>query len=409
MLNKNNERELAYLVTVDDIQPIGGRDKVESAVVGGWTCMVPKEQFKPGDVGIYFEIDSLVPQREPFLFLAKRHWAVKTQRFKTPDGHYFSQGLLMHPSDFEWVKCPLTGNFIDKAGKTHNVNDESRFVTQDLGITYYVPEDNTRKARSADKYVKMQARHRKLFKNPFIKWVMKFKLGRKVMFFFFGKKKDKTNAWPSFVKKTDEERIQNCAYILQNTTDKFIATEKLDGSSTTFAIKRGKKANDFWVCSRNVAFIKDKKEDCFYQTNPYLEMAEKYHAEQVLNRLLDEFPDEEWIYIQGETYGDGVQKRNYSMTNGEKDFKAFNLVFSTTGREGSIMASQLLEHYGIPWVPILDTDFTLPATVEEMLEYAGSVKSVIDDGMREGVVIRSSSGTISFKAVDNEFLMKYHG
>ena len=40
MLNKNGERELCYVVKVDDIQPIQGRDKVECAVIGGWTCMV---------------------------------------------------------------------------------------------------------------------------------------------------------------------------------------------------------------------------------------------------------------------------------------------------------------------------------------------------------------------------------
>ena len=45
MLNKNGERELCYVVKVDDIQPIQGRDKVECAVIGGWTCMVRKGQF----------------------------------------------------------------------------------------------------------------------------------------------------------------------------------------------------------------------------------------------------------------------------------------------------------------------------------------------------------------------------
>ena len=60
MLNKNGERELCYVVKVDDIQPIQGRDKVECAVIGGWTCMVRKGQFNKGDLGIYFEIDSKV-------------------------------------------------------------------------------------------------------------------------------------------------------------------------------------------------------------------------------------------------------------------------------------------------------------------------------------------------------------
>ena len=55
MLNGKGQRELCYLVTIDEIKPIEGKDRVECAVVGGWTIMVRKNQFKPGDIGIYFE------------------------------------------------------------------------------------------------------------------------------------------------------------------------------------------------------------------------------------------------------------------------------------------------------------------------------------------------------------------
>ena len=97
MLNpKTNERELAYAVYVDEIKPIPGRDRVECARVGGWTCMVPKGVFKVGDPGIYFEIDSKVPtDKEPFGFCEKYKGHIKTQKFKTPEGQFWSQGLLM--------------------------------------------------------------------------------------------------------------------------------------------------------------------------------------------------------------------------------------------------------------------------------------------------------------------------
>ena len=52
MLNKDGVRELVYVVKIDNIKPIPGRDRVESAVVGGWTVMVRKSQFKPGDLSI---------------------------------------------------------------------------------------------------------------------------------------------------------------------------------------------------------------------------------------------------------------------------------------------------------------------------------------------------------------------
>ena len=79
MLNKKKERELAYVVKIDNILPIEGAERVEQAVVGGWHIMVRKNQFKIGDYAIYFEIDSKVPQREPYMFLADKHFKIKTQ------------------------------------------------------------------------------------------------------------------------------------------------------------------------------------------------------------------------------------------------------------------------------------------------------------------------------------------
>ena len=73
MLNKDNERELAYIVLIDGIEPIPGYDRVEHAIVGGWRCIVQKGQFNVGDPAIYFEIDSRVPKdKECFAFLEKR-------------------------------------------------------------------------------------------------------------------------------------------------------------------------------------------------------------------------------------------------------------------------------------------------------------------------------------------------
>ena len=72
MLNKNNIRELAYVVIVDDILPIAGADRVEQAVVGGWHIMTKKGQFKPGDPAIYFEIDSKVPETELMVIFIKQ-------------------------------------------------------------------------------------------------------------------------------------------------------------------------------------------------------------------------------------------------------------------------------------------------------------------------------------------------
>ena len=81
MLNEKKERELAYVVKVDEIRPIEGADRVEVAIVNGWHIMVRKDQFKPGDLAVYFEIDSKVPAEEPFMFLEPKHFKIKTQKW----------------------------------------------------------------------------------------------------------------------------------------------------------------------------------------------------------------------------------------------------------------------------------------------------------------------------------------
>lgn len=402
MLNENGIRELAYIVQIDDIQPIEGRDRVECAVVGGWTIMVKKGQFEPGDLGIYFEIDSKVPEKEPFMFLEAKHFKIKTQKYKTPSGHFYSQGLLMSADDFGWTA------YVDGDGSQYIHNNEKNisypvgtFLTEELQVKYSVKEDNRRKS-NIDKYSSMAQRHRELFRRQPFRWLMKYTWGKKLLFIFFGKKKD---SWPAWVKKTDEERVENMTWIL-NDKRPFIVTEKIDGTSTTFTMKRGKhfwNKPEFYVCSRNVVFDKPDKQ-CFYETNVYLEMAEKYHMKEVLTKILAENPQWDWVTIQGETFGHKIQKRDYGMN--DVDFRAFNFV-TPNGRMNSLFSSRYLHDFGVPFVPIIEY-MQLPDTVAELREMVNNTPSAIDGGMIEGFVIRDFDGDISFKCVDPEFLMRYH-
>ena len=106
MLNpQTKERELAYVVKIDAIEPIQGSDNCEAAVVGGWKVMTRKGTFKAGDIAVYFEIDSKVPETETFEFLAKKHYKIKTQKYTFGGkGNFISQGLLMAAEDFGWKR-----------------------------------------------------------------------------------------------------------------------------------------------------------------------------------------------------------------------------------------------------------------------------------------------------------------
>lgn len=402
MLNSQGVRELAYVVKIDNILPIEGADRVELACVGGWRIMVKKNQFKVGDYAIYFEIDSKVPEEEPFMFLAPKHFKVKTQKYFK--GTVLSQGLLMSFDDFKDEKGNTPSWVMSLEARVAAKKEiEHEGLTEVIGVTYAVEEDNKRKAKSDDKYKKMAQRRPNIFKKPWARWMMKREWGRKVMFFFFGKKKDKKGGWPNWVSKTDEERVQNMPWILEDKSE-WIATEKVDGTSTTATYKKtARRKHEYYICSRNVVFDKPDK-NCYYETNVYTEMSEKYHFEEVLADIVEKY-NLEWATLQGETYGAGIQKREYGLKG--HDFCGFNLIFSDRGRLNSIEAKKIMEKYNIPWVPIIDEHFILPDTVEELLKIATD-KSVIDGGMREGLVFRSADGTKSFKAVSNEFLMKYH-
>lgn len=408
MLNKDNERELAYVVKINEIKPIEGADRVEIAVVNGWRIMVRKSQFQPGDLAIYFEIDSKVPEKEPFMFLESKHFKVKTQKYFK--GTVISQGLLMAAEDFGWELCknipsPASGEVLTYIWTDTGSLNEGDFLTERLGVTYEVAEDNARKAKSVDKYKKMAQRNSKLFSHQPFRWLMCRNWGKKLLFVFFGKQKDKKTGWPEWVAKTDEERVENMPWIFDNKSP-FVATEKIDGTSTTFTMKRGKFGkNDFYVCSRNVVFDKPDK-NCFYDTNVYTEMAEKYDVENVLTSILSDNPDLDWATLQGETYGAGIQKRDYGLT--EHRFMGFNFITSKEGRWDSVRAAKFIAKYGIPWVPILDENYVLPDTIEELRAFSHSEGSRVDGIIKEGIVFRSQDGSMSFKCVDPEFLMKYH-
>lgn len=385
----NNKRALAYTAICGPITPIEGADNIELMTVNGWHVITKKGEFKEGDYCVYFEIDSKLPEADWSEFLASKHYKVKTMKlnkFKV-----ISQGLALPLSTFDNI-----------------AEEEGIDLTEILGVTYAVEEDNKRKAEIT-KYDKMKQRHLELFKkNKLVKWLFQRTWGKKLLFIFLGKKKD-TRGWPDWVVKTDEERCQNLPYLFPGDETEWIVTEKIDGTSTTFTLKRSGRKKGFYVCSRNVVFDKPEKE-CYYETNVYLEMAEKYNIEAVLQEFLHDHKDLEFVTLQGETYGAGVQKRDYSLK--DRDFMAFNLILGYKNGEverlNPLMMTKVLDNYDIPCVPIVSARYTLPSTCDELLDYAASDISQLDGGMREGIVLRTADGKQSFKAVSNEFLLKYH-
>ena len=389
----NDKRALAYTVIVDEIRPIPGYDRVEHARVGGWWIIVAKaDNIKPGDMCVYFEVDSKVPETdERFAFLEKRNYKVKTLKMCK----VFSQGLLMPIALFPEIDTPFL--YTD--------------VTDLLGIKYAVDEDNERKAAKINKdkkYQSMAARNAKLFKKPFFRWLMQREWGRKLLFVIFGKKKDNPRGWPThfpYIHKTDEERCENLPWVLGYERP-LIVTEKLDGTSTTFILERkGRNKYEFYVLSRNVRQA-DEKQECYHDHNIYWDMAFKYDVENRLREFLNTYPKCDYVCIQGESVG-SVQGNPLKLK--EDDFYVFNFIDSVNGRWPSVDGKKMVEFLGMKWVPILDTQFMMPTDMEEFKQMATAPSAVNPNVMREGIVLRDPTNDFSFKNVSREYLMKHNG
>ena len=396
MLNKNNERELAYVVRINKVEPIEGYDRVEYAHINGWGCVVPKGAFKEGDLGVYFEIDSKCPAVEPFLFLEKRKYHVKTQKMCKR----ISQGLLMSFADFGWEN--------DKY-------EEGTFLTKELGITYYEPEDNVRKSNTGvDKYKKMAQRNGKLFRHQPFRWLMRREWGKKLLFVFFGKKRDKKTGWPvgrfPGVSKTDQERAENMPWVLNDKTP-FIVTQKCDGSSGTFILEKKLFGYEFYVCSRNIRMMKEDQE-CFYGNhNYYWEVAKKYDIENKMKNWLKANPKAKFVCWQGEICAPAIQSNPQALT--ETHLYCFHWTDGLNGRRNIIDAAKDWKTMNMEVVPIVDTNYIMPDNFEDFkLSADGMYDSSVCEGNnncpREGFVYyKTTDPNFSFKNVSREYLLKH--
>lgn len=375
-------RKLAHIEKIEWKRPIEGADRIELVGVLGWQCIAKVSEFNVGDLCVYIEIDSIVDKENPdFAFLEKRNYKIKTMKMKG----VLSQGIVF----------PLSILPNDKAYK---VGDD---VTSILKITQI--EDEIPKPKATNSLQSIKQRHKKLFKNKLFLWLMKYRWFRNIAIKILTPKR-KPKQFPDWIVKTDEVRLQNMPFVLEEYKDKpMILTEKLDGTSTSFGLKKIKKRKfDFAVCSRNVR-QEDIKQQTYYEDNVYHIIAQKYDIRNVLMQILREY-NATTVVLQGETIGEAIQKNKYSLTG--IDFYGFNLVIDGKKIDSS-KATDIVHRFGIKWVPIINASFKLLPTVDEMIAYADG-KSVIADTLREGLVIRDHDNTISFKCISNQFLLKHN-
>lgn len=344
-------RKLATVRMIDDIRPIPDADAIECAVVGGWTVVVKKGEYKPGDLAVYCEIDAWVPNAvAPFLTKpgqeVKEYEGVKGERLRTVRLRgQLSQGLLLS---------------LESVGITilHPEYEVGIDVSDILGIVKYEPPIPAQLAGEVK------------------------------------------GAFPGFVPKTDQERIQNLAGELdvwREEGDFWEVTEKLDGSSMTVYVRGGK----IGVCSRNLELKRNTDNSLW-----------KAVANQGIEEMLigySAFDSEFSVALQGELIGEGIQGNPYKI-RGQR-FYIFDVYDIAAGAYYTPkQRMKFIAETGLAHVPVMDSGGLLQdIDMEGILNGAEGKSDLNMQTEREGIVFKRWDGKASFKAISNRFLIKNGG
>lgn len=361
----SSERALATVRRVGKIEPIDGADFIELAHIDGWQCVIKKGVLQPGDLCMYFEIDSILPEAEWSEFMRDRKFRVKTIKLRG----CLSQGLALPLKDVGAENGALGEDY-----------------TKVLGVKKHDPE--------AEKEARENANRKKVYP-----WWTRLPFGMRVYRWFHPKR----GSWPHSLPKTDETRVQNIRNLDSMINGRLLyITEKLDGQSLTYYVDQTYSPTPFkkgcsGVCSRNVHYPE-------YRPNNWWD----YVQENGLMESLERFCKSEGrsLAIQGELVGPGIQGNKLLLK--ERQLYIFN-IYDLDKRCYLPLFEKLeiVDTLGLTHVPFLCFDEFLPTT-EGFLLIAGGPSIVNADVLREGIVVRDKNDDgMSFKAISNEWLLKH--
>jgi len=124
-------RSLVTIQKARAISPIPDSDFLELAHIMGWQCVTKKGEFKEGDLGVYYEVDSFLPVDERYEFLRASSF-----RANADNGDGFRiRSMKMRGQLSQGLLLPLE-KFPELAGLTEGTD-----VTEKLNVKkWYIPE-----------------------------------------------------------------------------------------------------------------------------------------------------------------------------------------------------------------------------------------------------------------------------
>ena len=348
-------RKLVSIRTISNITPIEGADKIEQVSVDGWVVVAQKGIHSVGDTVLYFEIDSFLPQTdsrfESFMKFGTRTFngvighRIKTVRLRG----VYSQGIIMPLVEFPEIQ---------------EIDFDTCYADQ-IGV---------------------------------VKWERSEETG------MIG---DAKGSFPSFLRKSDQERIQNLYGKLSNSslaTELFVGTLKMDGSSITvfqYPPEYVEEGGDIvGYCSRNQQLKFPESGDVaagkFYQgaVNSLL-----FNKVQALHELYGGY-----YAIQGELVGPGIQG-NFEKFDQYQVF-AYNIFDIQKQRFADYGTfAEMAEAVDLQICPVIyEATPILSEPLDKILSLADG-KGLLAP-YREGIVWKHLSGSTQFKAISNKYLAK---
>ena len=403
-------KPLMYVVKIAEISPIENADKIELAKVMDYSIIVKKNEFAPGDLALYVEVDSLLPNglegadnvRANELTSSLKSMNVESDDYNTAKAELDE---LIAKSKYPYFEFLRQRKFKIKAMKMRGVISQGiLFKPSDLGITNYkFGQDFTQQFNVTELVIDAEEAGLESVYIDTSKdcWLVK-KLMRFAWFRNWRKKKNSYNQWlADWPSKSDETNVQKVFTEMKKKygNEEWVATEKLEGQNLTVysymtsGLFRKKKA--IGVCSRTRNLSpKDNMGAKFWETVTRLNLDDKIKA-----------IDGEW-FCRGEHVGPGIQKNIYNLPRTEvRFFDFYRKIDGKFVKLNFIESVEFAKRYDLPFVPILDEHYKLPETCQEML--AESDKNTIFGNnlshKREGFVLRLKNDyNVSFK-VKNPF------
>lgn len=383
-------RKLVTVRQVAAVRPIPGADRIETAVVDGWTCVVKVGEVTMGDLAVFFEIDSFLPAEDP-------RWAFLEKQFTTFDGS----------GGFRVRSTKLRGQMSQGILQPLAAFPEIQAIIQEL-------EKEFGKDETAKQIKKLAFEEQLKVK----KWELALKKWESTSEAPIKPEKQTTmGPFPGFIRKTEQERIQNLPEVFDEWGDEvFQETTKMDGSSMTVYFLRkdnplhatvppfnptGGRTGDmetghFGVCSHNCELVERATGSMFWEIALQRSLPEKLAK---LDRNLA---------VQGELCGSSIQANYEGFSTGFHEFYVFS---AWDIDKQTYLAPRETEQWardlGLKHVPVHGYSKLkdIGNNVEEMLKRAEG--KGINGKKREGIVLKHKDGEFSFKAISNSWLLRH--